>query len=233
MKKILISFVLVIGMFPPLSGSTEFYEEFRGGGIGYAPTLVIYDANEFGLPGMNMSYDFSGSRYFHGLQGWGDINDRWRIGASLLAGTAENSEASGGKVRYAVFSQVSVFLFLEGVIPFSYNAQLALNMSAGVSALSAEYFESTPTRDWTLLFVGPLTSTKLTARKIPTLMPQLSFLYQFSRRSGVRINGGLIFMTISTDQWKVNDRVTVSNGFNGELLKVMAPVLQMMIYFGM
>jgi len=233
MKKILLFSVLIFAMFLPLSGSAEFYEEFRGGGIGYAPTLVIYDAKEFGLPGMNMSYDFSGNRYFHGLQGWGDINDRWRIGASLLAGTAENSEASGGIVRYAVFSQVSGFLFLEGIIPFSYHAQLALNLSAGVSALSAEYFESSPTRDWTTLFVGPLTSTKLTARKIPTLMPQLSFLYQFSRRSGVRINGGLLFMAVSTDQWKVNDRVTVSNGFDGELLKVMAPVLQMMIYFGM
>jgi hypothetical protein len=40
-------------------------------------------------------------------------------------------------------------------------------------------------------------------------------------------------MAVSTDQWKVNDRVTVSNGFDGELLKIMAPVLQMMIYFGM
>jgi hypothetical protein len=136
-------------------------------------------------------------------------------------------------IRYAVFSQVSGFLFLEGIIPFSYHTQLALNLSGGVTALSAEYFESSPTRDWTTLFVGPLTATKLTARKIPTLMPQLSFLYQFSRRSGMRINGGLLLMAVSTDQWKVNDRVTVSNGFDGELLKIMAPVLQMMIYFGM
>lgn len=233
MKKNGLCVILILFVSLTLSASTDFYEEFRGGGIGYAPTLVVYESNEFGFPGMNMPYDFSGNRYFHGLQGWGDINEHWRIGASLLAGTVESSQTSGGMVQYAVFSQVSGFLFLECVLPVSYNAQFALNLSGGTSALSVEYFQSTPTRGWTTLFVGPLTSTKLTARKIPTIMPQLSFLYQFSRRAGVRINSGLLFLAINTDQWKVNDRVSVSNGFNGDLLKVMAPVLQIMVYFGM
>lgn len=231
--KILFRLLLLICLTIPLAASTDFYDQFQGGGIAYAPSLVVYGKNEFTFPGMNIPYDFTGNLYFHGLQGWGDINDRWRIGAALLAGDGEQSESSGGMVKYASFSQVSGFLFLEFIMPVSYSSQFTLNLSGGVSALSVEYFESTPTRDWLTLFVGPLTTTRLTARQIPTFMPQISFLYQFSPRAGIRINGGALFYIVDTSQWKVNNRVSISNANNGELLKVTAPIVQAMVYFGM
>jgi hypothetical protein len=226
-------FSLLICLSLPVEASTDFYDQFQGGGIAYAPSLVVYGKNEFNFPGMNIPYDFTGNLYFHGLQGWGDINDRWRIGAALLAGDGEQSESSGGLVKYASFSQVSGFLFLEFIMPVSYSSQFTLNLSGGISTIAVEYFESTPTRDWLTLFVGPLTATKLTARQIPTLMPQISFLYQFSRRAGLRINGGALFYVVDNSQWKVNNRVSISNANNGELLKVTAPMVQAMIYFGM
>ncbi len=212
---------------------TDYFDAFYGGGIGYTPTWVSLPSID--LPQTPEGIDFSGNTYLHGVQGWGTISDHWRLGASVLAGKKQRSEniASTDSVMYSQMSLSSSLLFVEYVFPVSAHGQFALNLSAGISNYSYKYLRNRHNNDWAAIFAKPEFGARLTAKSAPTFLPEISWLWQFMRRGGLRFNAGAHIALIPPTAWKVDDYYTVSNSPGGGLMTLVSPFAQVFIYFGL
>jgi hypothetical protein len=228
MKKIMIViFLLALS----LRAQTEerFYEFFDGGGIGYTPSLLIMP--DIAFPAMPQPLEIAGQRYVHGVSGWSSLINRWRIGAQILSGKISSAGTIGADLEKSEFSITSGMLLTEYAIPLSHNNQFAVSFAFGISQISLSYQRSSPAVGWSDLFANR-SSQILTARSLPTVAPQLSWLWQFSRRAGFRVNAGAHLMSISPSVWKLNDYITVTDAYGNENALIISPMVQIFIYFG-
>ncbi|MCK5521249.1 MAG: hypothetical protein KAI81_09060 [Candidatus Marinimicrobia bacterium] len=212
---------------------SEYFDAFYGGGIGYTPGIFIMP--EIELPVSAESPDFSGPRYAHGVQGWGTITKKWRIGASVIASINEqNFDVAGSDtIVYTRFSMSASYLFAEYVFGLSKKTQLAFNLGVGVSNLSIRYLKNPNDRNWDDLFVDPGLGTHLTVKGAATALPMVSWIWQFMHRGGLRINAGAAVTSVPQSSWKIDDFYSVSNASNGVNQLLVAPAFQMYVYFGL
>lgn len=228
MKKIILLTLLAVAWLSA-ENSSVYYESFEGGGIGYTPTFIILPQVDF--PAVPNPLTIKGQHYFHGVQGWGTLTEHWRAGATMIAGNFSNSRTSGANIEKTEFSLVSGLVFTEYTMQMSSSSQFAIHLAFGISQLSYSYQISPAALTWATVF-STQTMQKLTARTIPTIAPQISLIYQLSRKTGLRLNTGTHIMNISQTAWKLNDFVTVSNGYGGQNAIINSPFIQIFIYFG-
>ena len=223
---ILISLSTVFGQM-----RSDYYDAFYGGGIGYTPGLVIVP--EILLPESDETIDFSGAHFFHGFQGWGNITRKWRVGASILAGTDQQTfDVSGSDtIVFTQFTMTSSYLFSEYILAVSAKTQLAFNLGAGITNFSIKYFRNPNNGNWDNLFTSPGSGTHLTVKSAVSLYPMVSYLWQFMHRGGLRLNAGASMSFVPQSSWKIDDFYSVSNAADGTDQFLVSPVFQMFIYF--
>ncbi len=228
MRKIALTLILTVTV---LAAQTEerFYEAFDGGGIGYTPSLLIMP--EIAFPSLPHRLEIAGQRYLHGVSGWSCLTKRWRIGAQILSGKISSTGTVGVNVEKSEFSLSSGMLLTEYALPVGHTNQFVMSLAFGISQISLSYQVSAPAVGWSDIFLTQ-SSQILTASTLPTLAPQIAWLWQFSRRAGFRVNAGAHVLSIPPAAWKLNDYITVTDGYGNENALIISPLVQIFIYFG-
>ncbi|HDR04888.1 MAG TPA: hypothetical protein ENN84_06540 [Candidatus Marinimicrobia bacterium] len=228
MKK---KFIILLFFVVVAPGQTEerFYEAFEGGGIAYTPSLLLMP--DIAFPAMSNSPKIEGQQYFHGVSGWSALSKRWRIGAQVLSGKISSTGTLGANIEKSEFTLSSGMLLTEYIFPVTHSNHFVLSFAFGVSQISLNYQLSSPAIAWSDIF-SVQSSQTLTAKTLPTLAPQIAWLWQFSKRAGFRVNAGAHIFRIRPDAWKLNDFITVTDGYGNQDALLISPMLQIFIYFG-
>jgi hypothetical protein len=240
MKAFLLSLFLVIQGNNLFSSENEKYPEepFYGGGVGYTTTwLSIKLSQSFSelgsSSGMNMDIsNWDGLFFMNGVEGYGHITGRWRIGASIAVGekTASKLDTSTnwtGQARISLFFAGSTF---EYVVPLFDNLEISTGSMVGLGRASLQIHQDLGTMRFSEIYdrLDEQTTSTFSGSTVTgiyvALEPYIATKYQFLPRAGIRASIGYTLFKISSGKWKINGYKPIPDSpeikFNSPTIKI-------------